>query len=156
MTVHHWGPSDEIAVLGSGNMGSGIAQAVAQAGFRVRVRDLTDEQLARGRASVEKTLDGAIRRGKLSAAQREEILGRITFTTNLSEALEGSRLVVEAVFEEEAVKAALFREVAPLVAEDTIVATNTSSLSVTRLGKDFPHPGRFALKTWRNWAAGGR
>jgi enoyl-CoA hydratase/3-hydroxyacyl-CoA dehydrogenase len=144
MTGKHLAPPDPITILGSGNMGSGIAQAFAQAGFPVRVRDLTSDQLARGRAAVETTLDGAIRRGKLTAAQREEILGRITFTTSLPDAVQGSRLVVEAVFEEESVKAALFRELAPLVAEETIVATNTSSLSVTRLGKDFPHPGRFA------------
>ena len=144
MTVHHWGPSDEIAVLGSGNMGSGIAQAAAQAGFRVRVRDLTEEQLARGRTAIERTLAGAIQRGKLTEAQRAQVLGRIQFTTDLTTAVRGARLVIEAVFEEEAVKKALFEQVAPLITDDTIVVTNTSSLSVSRLSAMLPKPGRFA------------
>jgi len=144
MTEIEIAPPNVIAVLGSGNMGSGIAQACAQAGFRVRVRDLTDAQLARGRSAVERTLDGAVQRRKLTPAERDEVLQRIEFTTDLAHAVQDARLVIEAVFEEEAVKLALFDELGPLLAETTIVATNTSSLSVTRLGSRFPHPGRFA------------
>jgi enoyl-CoA hydratase / 3-hydroxyacyl-CoA dehydrogenase len=137
-------PPDAIAVLGSGNMGSGIAQTCAQAGFSVRVRDLTDAQIARGRSTIEATLDGAIRRKKITAAQRTEILGRIQFTTNLGEAVRGAKLVIEAVFEEEAVKKAVFEEAAPDLDPSAIVATNTSSLSVSRLAKYLPNPSRFA------------
>jgi len=137
-------PPASVAVLGGGNMGSGIAQACAQAGFTVRVRDIDGPSLERGRSLIGKMLAGAIERKKMSAARRDEVLGRITFTTELAEAVDGASLVVEAVFEEMKVKRALFAELGPLVAADTIVATNTSSLSVTTLAEGFPHPGRFA------------
>jgi enoyl-CoA hydratase/3-hydroxyacyl-CoA dehydrogenase len=137
-------PPAIVAVLGGGNMGSGIAQACAQAGFSVRVRDVDGPSLARGRGLIEKMLTGAVERKKLSASKRDEVLGRVTFTTDLGEAVLGAALVIEAVFEEESVKRTLFAEVAPLVAAETIVATNTSSLSVTTLADGFPHPGRFA------------
>jgi enoyl-CoA hydratase / 3-hydroxyacyl-CoA dehydrogenase len=133
-----------VAVLGAGNMGSGIAQACAQAGYSVRVRDVTDAMLERGRGLVAQTLEGGIKRGKVSPAKRDEVLGRITWTKALAEALEGARLVIEAVFEEEAVKRPLFEEVGRLVGPEAFVVTNTSSLSVSRLAEGFPEPGRFA------------
>ncbi len=133
-----------MAVLGAGNMGSGIAQACAQAGVPVRVRDLTPEMLERGRSAITKTLDGGIARKKLTPERKAEVLGRLTFTTDLGEAVRGATLVIEAVFEEEAVKRQLFDDVAGFVSPETIVATNTSSLSVTRLAAPFPDPGRFA------------
>jgi enoyl-CoA hydratase/3-hydroxyacyl-CoA dehydrogenase len=144
MAVRSLVPPDPIAVLGAGNMGSGIAQAAAQAGYRVRLRDLNDAMLERGRASIEKTLDGAIQRRKLTEAKKQAILERIEFTTDIAAAVRDAHLVIEAIFEEEPLKLALFAEVAKTVPEDAIVATNTSSLSVTRLGSSFPHPGRFA------------
>ncbi|HKV90794.1 MAG TPA: enoyl-CoA hydratase-related protein [Thermoplasmata archaeon] len=137
-------PPQIVAVLGAGNMGSGIAQACAQAGFRVRLRDLNDALLARGRAQIEKTLDGAIQRKKSTPAKKAEVLGRIEFTTDLAAAVSEASLVVEAVFEEEAVKRDLFRELAPHVSAEALVASNTSSLSITRLADGFPDPGRFA------------
>ncbi|MCI4355623.1 MAG: enoyl-CoA hydratase-related protein [Thermoplasmata archaeon] len=137
-------PPAIVAVLGAGNMGSGIAQACAQAGYRVRLRDLNDAMLARGRSLIEKTLDGAIQRKKSTPAKKAEVLARIEFTTDVATAVKGAALVVEAVFEEEAVKRALFAEVAPHVDATAIVATNTSSLSVTRLAEGFPDPSRFA------------
>ncbi len=137
-------PPAAIAVLGAGNMGSGIAQACAQAGFAVRVRDIDTPSVERGRGRIEKMLQGAIERKKLTPAKRDEVLGRISFTTDLAAAVSVAALVVEAVFEELAVKQALFREIAPLVGPETIVATNTSSLRVTDLAEGFPTPGRFA------------
>ncbi len=125
-------------------MGSGIAQACAQAGFHLRVRDVDAPALARGRALIEKMLAGAVERRKLTPARRDEVLARIEFTTDLTEAVRGTALVIEAVFEDEAVKRDLFRELAPLVGPETLVATNTSSLSVTGLAEGFPNPGRFA------------
>src|SRR5580658_377019 len=137
-------PPAIVAVLGGGNMGSGIAQACAQAGFSVRVRDVDAPAIARGRSLIEKMLTGAVERKKLTTAKRDEVLSRVTFTTDLREAVDGAALVIEAVFEEESVKRALFAQVAPLVGPDTIVATNTSSLSVSALAEGFPHPARFA------------
>jgi enoyl-CoA hydratase / 3-hydroxyacyl-CoA dehydrogenase len=133
-----------VAVLGAGNMGSGIAQACAQAGFSVHVRDLDTALLARGRSSIEKTLQGGIDRKKLTPGRRDEILHRMTFTTELGAAVDGAALVIEAVFEDETVKSTLFAEVARLVGPEAIVATNTSSLSVSKLQQNFPHPARFA------------
>lgn len=144
MSIGPLHPPHRIAVLGSGNMGSGIAQAVAQAGFPVAVRDLTEAQLERGRALIARTLDGAVKRKKMTEATRAEVVGRISFTTDLGTAVRGAHLVIEAVFEDEAVKRALFQEVGPFLDPDAIVATNTSSLSVTRLAETVEDPGRFA------------
>jgi enoyl-CoA hydratase / 3-hydroxyacyl-CoA dehydrogenase len=133
-----------VAVLGGGNMGSGIAQACAQAGYSVRVRDVDDAAIARGRGIMEKMLAGAVERKKMSAAQRDAVLGRVSFGTDLEASVDGADLVIEAVFEEEAVKRQLFHAIAPVVGAEAIVATNTSSLSVSRLAEGFPRPGRFA------------
>jgi enoyl-CoA hydratase / 3-hydroxyacyl-CoA dehydrogenase len=137
-------PPMVVAVLGAGNMGSGIAQAAAQAGYRVRLRDLNDGLLARGRSLIEKTLDGAIQRKKSTPQKKADVLSRIEFTTDLAHAVRDAGLVIEAVFEEDSVKRDLFREAAPHIRPDAIVATNTSSLSVTRLAEGFPDPTRFA------------
>ncbi len=137
-------PPGPVAVIGAGTMGSGIAQALAQAGFSVRVRDVDTRVLDRGRAQVERMLAGAVERKKMTAARKEEVLSRLQFTTDLKEAATGAVLVVEAIFEDLEVKNALFRELAGLVGETTLVATNTSSLSVGRLAEGFPDPGRFA------------
>ncbi|MCI4368650.1 MAG: enoyl-CoA hydratase-related protein [Thermoplasmata archaeon] len=143
MSVDSASAPEVVAVLGAGNMGSGIAQTFAQAGYRVRVRDVTEEMTKRGRALIEKTLDGAIQRKKLTESRKQEILARVEFTTSLADAVKGASLVVEAVFEEEEVKRRLFADLAPLVAPECVVVTNTSSLSVARLADGFPEPGRF-------------
>ena len=133
-----------IAVLGAGNMGSGIAQACSQAGYVVRVRDVSLDILDRGRHRVGEMLDGAIERKKATPGSKEAVLDRISWTTELGPAVLGADLVVEAVFEEEAVKRDLFHQLAGLVSPSTIVVTNTSSLSVARLGEGFPGTDRFA------------
>ncbi len=133
-----------VAVIGAGNMGSGIAQACAQAGYSVRVRDVDQPMLDRGRGLIEKMLQGAIDRKKMTPAARDAVLGRISFTTDLDEAVRDAHLVIEAVFEELAVKRTLLRDLAPHVRPDAIVATNTSSLSVTQLATECADPARFA------------
>ncbi len=137
-------PPAAIAILGAGNMGSGIAQACAPAGFEVRVRDVDDAAIQLGRGRVEKMLAGAIERKKLTPARRDEVLTRLRFTTGVGEAVRGAALVIEAVFEDVAVKRAAFADIAAHVGADVIVATNTSSLQVTELAKGFPHLERFA------------
>ncbi len=144
MSVPSLRPPAIVAVLGGGNMGSGIAQACAQAGFTVRVRDVDAAAIAKGRTLVEKMLAGAIERKKTTPRKRDEVLARITFSTDLAETVRDASLVVEAVFEDRDVKRALFAEIAPLVGREAVVATNTSSLSVTELGDGFPNPSRFA------------
>jgi enoyl-CoA hydratase / 3-hydroxyacyl-CoA dehydrogenase len=144
MTLARIAPPGPVAVLGGGNMGSGIAQACAAAGFTVRVRDLDSGALARGKGFLEKSLAGAVERRKLTAEGRDALLGRIMFTTELAEAVQDTSLVIEAVFEDEKVKRALFAEAVPLVRPSTVLATNTSSLSVTSLAQGITEPGRFA------------
>jgi len=143
MTKTTLAPPGPVAVLGGGTMGAGIAQACAAAGFQVHVRDVDAAAVTRGRAILDKSLAGAVERKKMTAAARDELVGRITFTTDLSEAVRPATLVIEAVFEDEKVKRELFAEVAGLVGPSTVVATNTSSLSVSALGNGFPEPGRF-------------
>lgn len=137
-------PGSPVAVLGAGNMGSGIGQAFAQAGFPVRLYDLTEPLVHKAQERIETNLAGAVERKKLTHEQRDAVVGRLFFSTDLTSVTQQARLVVEAVFEEETVKRALFDQVGSIVSSDTIVATNTSSLSVTRLQESFPHPDRFA------------
>jgi enoyl-CoA hydratase/3-hydroxyacyl-CoA dehydrogenase len=144
MNVPPLNPPMAVCVLGAGNMGSGIAQAFAEAGFEVRVRDVTEAMTSRGRALIEKTLEGAIQRKKSTPERAQKLLARVRFTTDLAAAVQGAGLIVEAVFEEEEVKRRLFAEIAPWIGPDTIVATNTSSLSVSRLSEGLPDPTRFA------------
>lgn len=144
MAVRSLVPPDRVAVLGAGNMGSGIAQACAQAGFKVSLRDVNDQMLQRGRSLMEKMLEGAIQRKKMTPAKRDEVLSRVEFTTDVAAAVKDAHLVIEAIFEEEELKRALFDEVARSAPADAILATNTSSLSVERLAKGVVHPERFA------------
>ncbi len=132
------------AVLGGGNMGSGIAQTFATAGYPVSVRDLTEKDLDRGRGIIEKNLSRSVERGRIDAPKKAQILSRIEFTTELAGAVSGAQLIVEAVFEDPKVKKALYTDLAPLVSPEAIVATNTSSLSVGKLFNDFPVPERCA------------
>ncbi len=137
-------PGASVAVLGAGTMGSGIAQACAMGGYSVRVRDVDDAANARGREKIAATLAGAVERKKMTPARRDDVLARIAFTTDASAAVRGASLVIEAVFEETSVKEALFREIGPAVGPDTLVATNTSSLSVSSLARTVSFPERFA------------
>ena len=144
MTIPTLRPPAIVAVLGGGNMGSGIAQACAQAGFTVRVRDIDDAAIARGRGLIEKMLAGAIERKKMTPARRDEVLARVSFSTDLASTVREASLVIEAVFEDVAVKRPLFDEIKAVVGRDAVVVTNTSSLSVSELAEGFPNPGRFA------------
>ncbi len=137
-------PPAVVAVLGAGTMGGSIAQACAQAGYVVRLRDLTGELLDRAKGRIQKSLDRAVERAKISSGEAAAALGRITFTTDLASAVGGAALVIEAIFEDFEEKRKLLEAVGPLVGPTAIVATNTSSLSVTRLAASVPDPGRFA------------
>jgi 3-hydroxybutyryl-CoA dehydrogenase len=132
-----------VAVLGFGTMGSGIVQVCAQAGHPVTVLETDRERLDAGRARLEGFLAGGVARGKLSGAEREAVLGRVTATTSVAE-LAGADLVIEAVVEDAGVKKPLLAEVAGVVGEHALIATNTSALSVTDLATAVPAPERFA------------
>ncbi len=130
-----------IGVIGLGTMGAGIAEIFARNGFSVVGVELTDESLERGRQHVQHSTDRAVKRGKLSAEDQDALVGRVTFTTNISDVKECD-LVVEAVVEHLDVKQELFRQLDQIVRPETILATNTSSLSVTEISTATSHPGR--------------
>src|SRR5512139_1444441 len=130
-----------IGVIGLGTMGAGIAEIFARNGFQVVGVELNDETLERGREHIKHSTDRAVKRGKLSETDQEELLGRVTLTTNLSD-VKDVDVVVEAVVEHLDVKQGLFRQLDEIVRPDVILATNTSSLSVTEISTATSHPGR--------------
>jgi 3-hydroxybutyryl-CoA dehydrogenase len=131
----------EVGVVGLGTMGAGIAEVLARAGLSVTAVEVADAALQRGREHVEQSTGKAVARGKLEAAEREEILSRIRFTTALED-LAVAELVVEAIPERMELKAQLFSKLDAICPPDTILATNTSSLSVTELSVTTGRPGK--------------
>ena len=130
-----------IGVIGLGTMGAGIAEVFARNGYQVVGVELTDESLERGRQHVQHSTDRAVKRGKLSEPDQKELVDRISFTNNLSD-VKDCNLVVEAVIEHLDIKQDLFRQLDAIVGPDTVLATNTSSLSVTEISTSTSHPGR--------------
>jgi 3-hydroxybutyryl-CoA dehydrogenase len=130
-----------IGVIGLGTMGAGIAEVFARNGYQVVGVEQTEESLDRGRAHVEHSTGRAVKRGKLSEEAQAELVGRITFTTDMAD-VKDCGLVVEAVVEQLHVKQQIFRALDEIVSVDAVLATNTSSLSVTEIGTATAHPGR--------------
>jgi 3-hydroxybutyryl-CoA dehydrogenase len=130
-----------VSVIGAGTMGNGIAQVFAQGGHTVTLRDLSQDILMKAKATIEKSLGKLAEKGKLTAEQRDAALGRLSVTTDL-EAVHQAELVVEAAAEDVAVKSAIFRELDALTAPEAILASNTSSISITRLGAATGRPDR--------------
>jgi 3-hydroxybutyryl-CoA dehydrogenase len=122
-------------------MGAGIAEVFARTGYAVVGVEVTEETLKRGRQHVEHSTARAVARGKLAEHDAGELVDRITFTTDLAD-LGGCDLVVEAVVEQLAVKQEIFRSLDGIVSPDAVLATNTSSLSVTAISAATSHPGR--------------
>ena len=134
-------PPLQVAVLGGGTMGNGIAQVFAQHGHPVILRDLTPDILDRARGQIAKSLGRLAEKGKLTAADKDATLARITATTDL-QAVAGADLVVEAVVENLEAKAKLFAELDRLAKPSTILASNTSSISITKLGAVTKRPDK--------------
>jgi len=132
----------KVGVLGCGQMGSGIAQVVAVAGFEVLARDLTDEQLARGRKTIEGSLGKFVEKGKLAPEAREQALGRLRFTTALED-LASCDLVIEAVTEDLELKNRQWTALDSVCGPDTIFASNTSSLPIIAMATVTGRPERF-------------
>ena len=131
-----------IGVVGAGQMGNGIAHVAAAAGLSVLLADLNDSLLTRGRAAIERNLDREAARGKRNAAEKGEILGRIRTTSDLAE-LAAADLVVEAIVEKESAKRELFARLDSVSPLHAILASNTSSISITRLAAATRRPDRF-------------
>jgi enoyl-CoA hydratase/3-hydroxyacyl-CoA dehydrogenase len=139
-------PSDikKICVLGAGTMGAGIAQRAAQSGFQVSLRDIEQRFVDGGLENIRKTLDEGIKRKKVTEDQAETIMGSIHGTTDMAEAVKDAQLVIEAIFEDMEIKSKVFKEADELSAPGTILVSNTSSLSITEMGKMVGDPSAFA------------
>ena len=131
-----------IGVIGAGTMGTGIAQVCALAGLPVVMVDVDETRIARGRDAVASGLDRLLKRAKLSAADRDAALGRLRGTTDYG-ALRDCDLVIEAATENEGLKIKILQQVNTLVRDDAILATNTSSISITNLAAATGRPERF-------------
>jgi 3-hydroxybutyryl-CoA dehydrogenase len=132
---------DRIGVVGSGIMGAGIAEVAARSGCDVLVREVTPELAEAGRARIAASLERAVVRGKLAAADRDATLDRIHTTTSL-DGLADRDLVIEAIVEDEPTKTALYRELSAVVRPDCVLASNTSSIPISRLAAAATGPER--------------
>jgi len=130
-----------VGVIGAGTMGAGIAQVAAAAGHRVVLFDALPGAAEKGRQRIASGLDALVTKGKMEAAERDALVGRIALATTLSD-LAPAGLVIEAIVEDLAVKRTLFGELERLVSPEAILATNTSSLSVTAIGRGLKRPER--------------
>jgi 3-hydroxybutyryl-CoA dehydrogenase len=132
---------ERVGVVGSGIMGAGIAEVAARSGCDVVVREVTAELAEAGRARIAASLDRAVSRGKLAAADRDATLGRVRTTTALDD-LADRDLVIEAIVEDEPTKTAFYRELSGLVRPDCVLASNTSSIPISRLAAAAQGPER--------------
>ena len=130
-----------IGVIGAGTMGNGIAQVFAQAGFHVRLVDVAEPMLDRARRSIEKSLNKLVEKGKLQAADRDSALGCLATSTSLDRLVEAD-YIVEAIVENVDAKRALFTSLDAIAKQEVVLASNTSSISITSLGAATKRPDR--------------
>ena len=131
-----------VAVLGAGTMGAGIAQVCAQAGSSVVLQDITEEFVQKGLGRVRDFLQKGVDKGKTTVKQRDDVLSRITTTTDRAGASRNAQLVIEAVPEKLELKNGLFRELSGVVAPTCVLASNTSSLSLAKVFAGVAGPER--------------
>ena len=131
-----------IGVIGAGQMGGGIAEVAAAAGFSVRLVDVSDAKLDAAKARIENLLERGVRKGHITGADKAEALARIDAGTSI-EALGDCDLVIEAATEREDLKKKIFKDLVPHLKPDALLASNTSSISITRLAAQTDRPGRF-------------
>ena len=133
---------DRVAVLGAGTMGHGIAQVCAGAACEVALYDIDDGAVARGLERIRSNLDKGVGLGKVTAEERDAVLGRIRTTSSIADASTGADLIIEAAPESLELKASIFAEVDKAAPADALLATNTSSLSVEQIAKAVARPSR--------------
>jgi len=131
----------DIAVVGAGTMGAGIAESAASAGLSVAMVDVREEALDRGRGTIEKDLERRVKRGRIPEEERREVFSRVSATTDL-EACADAAVVIEAVIEDAEVKRKVFCDLEGVVAGEAVLATNTSSLSVAGIAAGTERPER--------------
>jgi len=132
----------KLAVIGAGTMGNGIAQVCALAGINVTLIDISDEALAKGLSALTSNLDRQLRKETITAAEKQGALARISLSTDYA-ALNGAELVIEAATENLELKKRILKRIDDTVSDDCVIATNTSSLSITELAAVVNHPARF-------------
>jgi len=131
-----------IGVIGAGQMGNGIAHVAAAAGFDIKLIDVNADALEKAVSTITKNLDRQVKKEKISQADRDKALGHIETSTEMA-ALASADLVIEAATENEEIKKAIFEQVCAVVSEKTLLASNTSSISITRLAASTDRPERF-------------
>lgn len=133
---------ERVGVIGAGQMGAGIAEVSARAGVDVTVFDTTEAFTTAGRDRIAKSLERRVSSGKMTEQDRDQALGNLRFTTNLAD-LADRQLVIEAVIEDETVKASIFAQLDELITDpDAVLASNTSSIPIMKLAAATKNPGR--------------
>jgi 3-hydroxybutyryl-CoA dehydrogenase len=138
----HFDMIETVGIIGAGTMGNGIAQICAAAGLPVVMVDISDAAVARGLATVTGSLDRLVKKEKMSDADRNAAIARITGTTDRAR-LSTCDLVIEAATENEELKLKILKEVCPILRPQALIATNTSSISITKLATATDRPDRF-------------
>ena len=136
MTIHH------VTVIGAGTMGNGIAHVFAQYGFDVVLNDVKQEFIDRGLNTIKSNLDRQIKKGSLTEQQKAETLSRLKTSTDLKQACADADIVIEAVTEQEEIKRGLFGKIDTLTKPGTLIASNTSSISITALAAVTKRPDK--------------
>jgi 3-hydroxybutyryl-CoA dehydrogenase len=131
-----------LGIIGAGQMGAGIAQVAAQSGLSILLNDISDEMVERGKQGIERSIDRMIQRGRIEPSERDRVIRRIETTTNLAD-LAATDFVIEAVVENEDAKVALFQKLDSICPPEVIFASNTSSISITRMGARTSRADRF-------------
>ena len=133
---------ERVGVVGAGQMGAGIAEVSVRAGVDVKIYEPTEELVTAGRERVVKSLERGVSKGKLTEAERDAALSRLSVTTSLSD-LSDRQLVIEAIIEDDAVKAKVFAELDAVITDpDAVLASNTSSIPIMRIAAATKNPGR--------------
>ena len=131
-----------IAVIGAGTMGNGISHVFAQSGYNVSLIDITEKSLERAIATITKNLDRLIKKGKITESDKKDTLGRITTFTQMAEGVKNVDLVVEAATENVDLKLKIFKQMDELTSDNVILASNTSSISITQIAAVTSRPDK--------------
>ncbi len=129
-----------IAVIGAGTMGNGIAHTFAQSGFNVRLIDISEDSIKKGMETISKNLDRMVAKEHITTDQKQEILSQISTYTDMSEGVKSADLVLEAATENSDLKLKIFKQLDEICSKDTILATNTSSISITQIAAATSRP----------------
>ncbi|ELY50425.1 3-hydroxyacyl-CoA dehydrogenase [Natronolimnohabitans innermongolicus] len=141
---------ETVAVIGSGQMGRGIGAVAALAGYETYINDIDEEQLDEAKAEIEWSYEKSVENGAATEAAVDDALDRLTFTTDLEEAVGGAEFVTEAAVEQQSVKEDIFEDLDEIAPEDAILATNTSGLNITRLAEVTDRPSQVVGTHWFN------